>query len=540
MSVQKVILLFFFVFCFKLSFCQIWPKAYLPSEGTIPWSVVQSYDKGYLIGGWFITSDGLPISGMLMKTTVNGDMLWYKIVGEFNDGGTGVFDVNQTNDNGFIISGGTKKTDSWGDPFIMKLNSCGESEWCRIYTSTPDTFDYANSIYPIPGGYIAYIYRTGYLYANDHIHLFKLDSNGDLLWQQQYAQSDSLFVGAAGEDMMVTTDYHYLISGICYYPDSGTTGPRYLRPLIIKVDSAGNADWELPWRYVSGEHFYGESYRSIIDNHHTIYSCGRHIEEEETPPGDRPTMLITDSVGNELSYHDLVPNSWQAVFFNINWFRDSTIALDGGWAITPGGEGQVGVFKVDREGNVLDSANIMETPYCFSDAIVDHDNKLFLVQPLHDGYQWRSYAWKLNADLEYDTLYTQPYVYDSLCPHPIASDTIPLDCVIVGLDEPFTNPETGRLKVYPNPARDLLHIVIPEQLKTENQNPFFNLSTVYHRWQSAHLEVYDLFGKKMLSKEVVQSEKEVAVDVSSWPRGMYVVRLVYNGQTVSSEKILVQ
>jgi hypothetical protein len=182
----------------------------------------------------------------------------------------------------------------------------------------------------------------------------------------------------------------------------------------------------------------------------------------------------------------------------------------------------------------------METHYCFSDAIVDHDNKLFLVQPLHDGYQWRSYAWKLNADLEYDTLYTHPYVYDSLCPHPIASDTIPLDCVIVGLDEPFTNPATGKLKVYPNPASNILHIEIPEQLKTETSTPVFNLSTVYHQWQSAHLEIYNLFGKKMLSKEVVQSEKEVAVDVSSWPRGMYVVRLVYNGQTVSSEKILVQ
>jgi hypothetical protein len=82
--------------------------------------------------------------------------------------------------------------------------------------------------------------------------------------------------------------------------------------------------------------------------------------------------------------------------------------------------------------------------------------------------------------------------------------------------------------------------VIPEQLKTENQNPFFNLSTVYHRWHSAHLEIYNLFGKKMLSKEVVQSEKEVAVDVSSWPRGMYVVRLVYNGQTVGSEKVMVE
>jgi hypothetical protein len=479
------------------------------------------------------------LNGLLIKTDVNGEILWRKMLGEPNDG-TAVHDVNLTNDNGFIISGSAKQTDSWGDPFVLKLNSCGEKEWCRIYNIGQDRADIAVSIHQIPKGYIVYVFEGYEFYSNTKTHLFRLDTNGDIIWQQTYGQKDTLMIGAEGYDMTVTPDYHFLINGFCYYPDSGSTGQKYLRPLMIKVDTTGNADWELPWRYVSGNTFFGMSNRSIFDNQQNIYSCGRHIDEVTSPPGDRPTMFKTDSRGNETSYHDMVRDSWQAVFFNINWFRDSTIALDGGWIITPGGEGQVGVFKVDREGNVLDSANIMETHYCFSDAIVDHDNKLFLVQPLHDGYQWRTYSWKLNSDLEYDTLYTHPYVYDSLCPHQIASDTIPLDCIIVGIDEPFKHPETGRLKVYPNPARDLLHIVIPEQLKTENQNPFFNLSTVYHRWQSAHLEVYDLFGKKMLSKEVVQSEKEVAVDVSLWPRGMYVVRLVYNGQTVGSEKVMVE
>jgi len=540
MTIWRILsFLFYLLFCNYPSLSQIWPKAYLSDLGTHPYSVIEYYDHGYLIGARYLTPDGLPINGLLIKTGINGEMLWYKAFGENNDG-SGIFDVNQTTDGGFVVAGTTHQYDSWGDPFIMKINACGEKEWCRIYTSTPDTFDYANSIYPVPGGYIAYIYRTGALYANDHIFLFRLDPHGDLLWQQQYGYCDPLFVGAAGEHMMVTSDYRYLINGYCYYPDSGTTGPRYLRPLIIKIDSSGKADWELPWRYIGGEHFYGESYRSIVDGRQNIYSCGRHIEDEAAPPGDRPTMLKTDVNGNEMSYHDLVPNSWQAVFFNINWFQDSTIAIDGGWILNPGGEGQVGVFKVDKDGNILDSTNIMRTVYCFSDAIVDQDNKLFLVQGQHDGNQWRSYAWKLNSDLEYDTLYSHPYVYDSLCPHPIASDTIPLDCIIVGIDEPFKNPETGRLKVFPNPARDILHIVIPEQLKTENHSPVFNLTTVYHQWHSAILEIYDLFGRRMFSKEVLQSEKAVAVDVSLWPGGMYVVRLVYNGQTVGNGKVMVE
>lgn len=518
---------------------QNWPKVYITNEGNMPFSVIEHYDRGYLVGGWFVSSDGFPINGLLMKTNLNGDMLWRKRFGVFNDG-TGILDINKTFDGGIILAGHTGKYDSWGDPLIIKLNSCGEIDWCRIYTIGFNRADVSSAVEQIPGGYIAYVFYGFDLWSNNKVHLYRLDNAGDLVWQQLYGQSDSLILGADGADMVVTSDYHYLISGYCYYPDSGTTSPRYLRPLLIKVDSTGNVAWELPWRYVSGEHFYGMSQRTIEDNQHTLYSCGRHIEDEATPPGDRPTMLKTDAYGNEISFHDLISNTWQANLTNINWFQDSTIVIDGGWSMSPSSQGQIAVFKIDRNGNIMDSANIVNSIYCFSDAIVDHDNKVFLVKGEYIGNQFRSYAWKLNSDLEYDTLYTHPFVYDSLCPHPIASDTIPLDCVIVGLNEPFENPETGRLKVYPNPASGVLHVEIPEKLKSEIRSPVFNLTTVYHQWKVAAMEVYNLFGRQVFSKEIRQGEKLLNLDISSWPRGMYVVRLEYSGKTVATEKILVK
>jgi len=518
---------------------QNWPKVYLQNKSTYPHCADKSYDYGYLIGGRYVASDGVPIDGLMIKVDNNGNLLWYKSIAGNSDG-SGVFDISNTIDGGIVIGGTTHQYDSWGDPFIMKLNTCLENEWCRIYTVSQNRFDFTVSVEQIPGGYIAYVFYGYDLWSNNKVHLYRLDNNGDLVWQQLYGQSDSLFLGSDGADMVVTSDYHFLISGYCYYPDSGTTSPRYLRPLLIKVDSTGNADWELPWRYVSGEHFYGMSQRTIEDNQHTLYSCGRHIEDETTPPGDRPTMLKTDASGNEISYHDLVPDSRGGNFFNINWFQDSTIEIDGGWSMTPSLDGPVAVFRIDRNGNILDSATIVNSIYGFSDAIVDQDNKVFLVKGEYIGNQFRTYAWKLNSDLEYDTLYTQPYVYDSLCPHPIASDTIPLDCVIVGLNEPFENPETGRLKVYPNPASDVLHMEIPDKLKSETHSPVFNLTTVYHQWKSATLEVYDLFGKQVFSKEINHGEKLLDLDVSAWPRGMYVVRLVYNGKTVSTAKVMVE
>lgn len=263
-SLKKLFLIVLFISCNQV-FSQIWPKVYLANQGTAPFSITKSYDKGYLIGGWFVTSDGFPINGLLLKTTINGDMLWQKRLGEYNDG-TSVFDINQTSDGGYIIGGSVEKYDSWGDPFIMKLNACGEKEWCRIYTVGKNRFDKTVSIKQIPGGYIAYVFYGNELFSSDKLYVYRLDNNGDLLWQQQYGNTDSMMAGAEGYDMTVTPDLKYLIGGFCYYPDSGTSGPRYLRPLIIQVDSMGNTAWELPWRYISGAHFYGMAYRSIIDN----------------------------------------------------------------------------------------------------------------------------------------------------------------------------------------------------------------------------------------------------------------------------------
>jgi len=519
-------------------FCQTWQRMYFPNNATFPQKVMEGYDKGYLIGGLFINSGGTPRFGLLIKTDINGEMLWYKTIGENNEG-TGVFDIEQTNDGGYVFSGATKKTDPWGDSFIMKLNFCGEHEWCRIYTSMPDSFDYIASIHQVSGGYIALMRRGGEMFKTNHIMLLFLDGNGVLIWQQLYAQNDSLFRGADCNEMIVTNDNHYLISGYCYYPDSGTTGPRYLRPLVIKVDSTGTADWELPWSYINGELFYGQAFRSIMDNQGFIYSGGRHIEDTTTPPGDRPTVIKTDKEGNEIAYYDIRNNTWQAIIYTLNWFEDSTIALGGAWTYQPSNEGISRVIKVDQNFNQIDSVTIFSGYYTFHDALKTFDNKLLLTAPIYTN-MYHTYAWKLNSDLEYDSIYTQTYMYDSLCSHQITSDTIPLDCVLVGINEPFENPETGKIVVYPNPASEKIHIILPDQLKTVTQNQIFKLRTIYHQWKSTLLEVYDLFGRRMFNKEIPKSEKEIVIDVSAWPNGMYVVRLVYNKEMLGSVKIIVQ
>jgi len=535
LTCQILLLVTILGYCQKVS-SQTWQHIYFPTKNSYPGAVEEGYDRGFLIIGHYYDGNGFPTFGYILKTDINGNPLWDKHIGA-SDYGTAIYNIKQTSDGGYIFTGSKTSNDPSGDTFVAKVDPCFDLEWCKLFSSNNNQFDYGKAIFEVPGGYIVLVGFFGDDNVSERIWLFRLNSFGETIWQQFYGQTDPLITNEIGYGLTLNAESKYLITGYCYSPDSGSINPSYLRPILIKVDSIGNVVWELPWAKINGERFLGQAYQSIVDNQDIIYSCGRHIETTGPQQGDKPTMIKTDKFGNEIGYTDLKENAVVGIASTIDWFMDSTIAIGGGWKIQGGIDTQ-GVFKITKNGNILKTKELFESMWSFQDATVTIDNKLLLVAGLHDD-MWNSYAWKLTSDLEYDTIYTQPFTYDSLCPHPIASDTIPLDCVIVGLDEPFQSPEISKLLIYPNPASDKVHIIIPEKLRIESSNPAFTINTVYYQWNSALLEIYNLFGRRIYSKEIPKADKEVELDVSGWAGGNYILRLIYNNQTVCKEQLMV-
>ena len=525
---------------FSGSSAQEWSRIYFPTKSTVVSSVFETYDRGYVLGGDF-ESGGIPARGLILRTDINGYALWYKTVSENNDF-TSIWDINATSDNGLILTGVTGEQTNNLNPFIMKLNACADPEWCRIYNLPNVNPEWGQSIWQMPGGYIALFYAYGQNSSNERIWLYRLKENGDLLWTQLYTQSDTSIKYAEGVHLHVTHDLHFIISGDCYYPDPNVSYPLKLRPLIIKVDSTGGLQWELPWSLLNGENFYGQSYCSATDNQGTTYSASRHIVKTGPAAGDKPCMIKTDYSGNESDFIDLFPNSKMGSTSTISWFEDSTLAI--GYfstdTITPSLDGTVGVVRCTRNGYIILDKPIIINSYLFSDAVTSFDNKLLLVGSFPEGINWITHSYKLNCNLEFDSIYTHPRVYDSLCPYPIPSDTIPLNCLLVGREELAGEEENSKLAVYPNPAAGTVHIVIPDQLKTVKQASVFTVTTWRARWEKTELEVYDLFGRRVYSKALPFGEKSVTLDVSAWKTGMYLIRLVYNGSTVAGGRLVRQ
>lgn len=490
----------------------------------------ESYDNGYIMAGESIYNIVFPSRGLIIKTDINGEMQWYKFVSQVNDR-TGIYDINQTVDNGMILTGFTGEQTTTNNPFIMKLNPCAEPEWCRIYNLPNPNDEWGASIWPVPGGYTALFQAYGNDPNHQRVWLYRLDLTGELLWKQVYGVSDTAIYGPDCYNLMITPDYHFIISADCYYADPGFVWPKILRPFLIKTDSTGALSWELPWASVNGESFHGECYNTVLDQTGTLYSAARHISYEPGNPGDKPCIIRTGSTGIELSYSELFPNSDMGTAYTINWFADSTMAV--GYAY----DDTVGVVKCTRAGDILVNKPVLLNQYLFSDALVTHDNKLLVV----GGFEtptWQSHAYKFNSNLEYDSVYTHPFTYDSLCPHAIPSDTIPLGCLLVGNEERLPEQAISEMRVFPNPVEGMLHIQLPGELKSVQHTGHFNVTTYRARWNEVALEVYDLWGKRMTTRSIPFSEKEITMETTAWPAGMYVLRLVYGGVTVTTAKVL--
>ncbi|MBK6914611.1 MAG: hypothetical protein IPH11_13540 [Ignavibacteriales bacterium] len=89
----------------------------------------------------------------LIKTTPDGDTLWTKTYGESGDDFS--YQVKQTEDNGFIITGASESFGSNGmlDGCLIKTDEFGNKEWVKVYGTIHDDFFFSLEITD-DGGYI--------------------------------------------------------------------------------------------------------------------------------------------------------------------------------------------------------------------------------------------------------------------------------------------------------------------------------------------------------------------------------------------------
>jgi len=104
----------------------LWTKEYGGTAWDWGYSVLQTTDGGYIISGETDSfNDNMKYSIYLIKTNVNGDTLWTRLF-EGNEEANGS-SVQQTNDGGYIIVGGTRGYVGIDSIYLIKTDANGIS-----------------------------------------------------------------------------------------------------------------------------------------------------------------------------------------------------------------------------------------------------------------------------------------------------------------------------------------------------------------------------------------------------------------------------
>jgi regulation of enolase protein 1 (concanavalin A-like superfamily) len=126
---MKNIITIIAVLSFGLSYGQ-WTKTYGGLDIEYGKSVQQTVDGGFVFTGSTKSYGNGDYDVWLIKTDNNGDSLWTKTFGGINnDQG---WDIKQTTDGGFIISGETIKS-FYPDIWLIKTDNNGDTLWTNTF-----------------------------------------------------------------------------------------------------------------------------------------------------------------------------------------------------------------------------------------------------------------------------------------------------------------------------------------------------------------------------------------------------------------------
>lgn len=474
---------------------------------TVPGCINTTSDSGYIITGneAMNTSDWSPF---LIRLDSLGDTLWTKFY--HLTGQNASYYTQQTKDGGFIMTGRVGQVNYQGF-YLAKTDSLGNLSWVKNYlqgASMPQYPYYCQQTND--GGYVI----GG---VNEKNSFIKLDSAGSIVWDNLLL--DTNFTFETIKAGVQTNDGGFIFTGKTYYQVTNSD------LLLIKADSSGDTVWTKT--YGSSGYDIGSSIVQTADSGYII--TGTYNDQYIL-------VLKVDANGDTLwsrSYKDSLRNCFGNTIIQTQ---------DGGYLIFAfgGPDYRVYLIKIDSTGSMLWSKDFL-SGYNFSLLLNlqqtadggyvfvgrDTSNTLtFLIKTdgLGNSICYPSFLPTIGS---YGTILQQghPVLTNfpwNLTPTTIAfqpgNDGFTLTECSTATTEEYTNP-SYRIIIFPNPAQQYLSI------KSDQPPSSVIISSIIG-------ETITSFNTKSFAVS-----KEILIDISLLAEGFYYVT-INTTQGVTTKKII--
>jgi hypothetical protein len=297
----------------------------LSQDGTIEWqfrwgdkyqdmaySATQTLDGGYIVGG--MSRAG----GRILKLAADGSIEWSRVLGWYPF--FEIYSLVQTPDGGYVL-GGPRSS-------IVKLSAAGDIEWqlkfldvgggSPIYSIQP-TFD---------GGYIA---AGEYKSSDVDIRVVKLGGEGEVQWQHAYlAPRRGGYAGTSRGCIRQTIDGGYVVIGYA----AGQQAPRDYDIWILKLFASGEIEWQKTYGGMGSDRGY-----SIVQTADTGYIAACEISDDQrnysygflklTAAGDLTWAKTFEgsAPGGIISWGSTIQQTWDGGFITACSYSSELLVL---------------------------------------------------------------------------------------------------------------------------------------------------------------------------------------------------------------------
>jgi hypothetical protein len=201
----------------------------------------------------------------LVRTDTAGNIMWIKLIGADS---IGVYageagSIIKTSDGNYITTGNYEDQRGGSSKailYLLKFNSSGDTLWMRTYPGIRN--DYGIKCLETPDhGIITLVFSFTHSVGNGDIAIMKTDSNGNVLWWQNYGRVGRDFPG----EIKQLWDHGFIITGY------STSFTPHAAAYFVRVDSSGNLLWE---KTISGQRDYCANYIYLLsDTQYILNGC---------------------------------------------------------------------------------------------------------------------------------------------------------------------------------------------------------------------------------------------------------------------------
>ena len=474
-------------------------------------------DPGYIVCGVSGQVSNGYIFNRIVLTSIDdeGNQVWWKTYGEdFHNYYAGWSrGLLKTSDGGYILCASIEDLIR-SVALLMKIDNNGDSLWSRIYGDTISP-DYSSTWFSV----CAQLPDKGFLITGDvyvsgddgDILLIRTDSLGNTIWENTYGELHWI---ESGFSIALLPDGNFLIGiqrdrvGISTSRDPG----------LLKVDSLGNIIWI---KYYGGVFDDGQAQVILSrDGNYLVGTVFAVHQPNEDYPYHKIWLFKTDTEGNmlwERKYSDTEFTGWCSAVEELN---DTSIIISGTGSFADGFGSYGWILKTKQNGDSIWMRRYSHYPTFdnhLNDLRITSDNGLIITGMTLGEPEWEQSIWVQKLDS-------------------IGCDSVRCDTT-VGIIERQGGAEAwehGGLEIWPNPARDQVHVRLN-----------MDLGRFY---RDLELEIYDIYGRQLQANSFSFPRRGGGweggwngwtIDVSSFPPGVYIAIMKNGLNVLDSRKFII-